>query len=119
MKILNAQITNVSLTMEDYGFLTFWLILEGDGWGCGVGGYCIGRGYLGANEFTAECGYGLEAMMRIMDVVGVDKWEDLKGKYLRVQFPSSGWGDSVSIIGNLVKDKWFNIKDFFATKKGE
>ena len=119
MRIENAKITNVSLTMEDHGCLTFWLTLEGDGWGCGVGGYCIGKGYLGAKEFTAERGGGLEAMMRIMDVVGVSTWEDLKGKYLRVQFPGDGWGDRVSTIGNLVKDKWFNIADFFAIRYGE
>lgn len=119
MRIENALITNVSLTMEDHGCLTFWLTLEGDGWGCGVGGYCIGKGYLGASEFTVERGDGLEAMMRIMDVVGVSKWEDLKGKYLRVQFAGCGWGDRVSIIGNLLKDKWFNIADFFAVRYGE
>lgn len=119
MRIENAQITNVSLTMEDHGCLTFWLTLEGDGWGCGVGGYCIGKGYLGATDFTAERGDGLEAMMRIMDVVGVSKWEDLKGKYLRVQFPGIGWGDKVSTIGNLLKDKWFNIADFFAIRYGD
>ena len=119
MRIENAQITNVSLTMEDHGCLTFWLILEGDDWGCGFGGYCIGKGYLGADKFTANRGDGLEAMMRIMDVVGVSKWEDLKGKYLRVQFSGNGCGVRVSTIGNLVKDKWFNIADFFAIRYGE
>lgn len=119
MEILNAQITNVSLTMEDHGCLTFWLTLESDGWGCGFGGYCIGKGYLGAKEFIAERGDGLEAMMRIMDVVGVSKWEDLQGKYLRVQCIGNGWGERVTTIGNLIKDKWFNIEDFFATKKGD
>lgn len=117
MKILNAQITKVSLTMEDYGCLTFWLTLEGNGWGCGFGGYCIGNGYLGATEFIAKRGDGLEAMMRIMDVVGVSTWEDLKGKYLRVQLPDNNWGGSVKTIGNMIKDKWFNIEEFFATKK--
>lgn len=121
MKILNAQITNVSLTMEDHGCLTFWLTLEGDGWGCGFGGYCIGKGYLGASEFTAERGDGLEAMMHIMDVVGVSKWEDLQGKYLRVkpQLSENSWGGNVTTIGNLIKDKWFNIADFFAIRRGE
>ncbi len=119
MEILNAQITNVSLTMEDHGCLTFWLTLEGNGWGCGFVGYCIGYGYLGASEFIAKNGDGLEAMMRIMDVVGVSKWEDLKGKHIRAALAGHGWGDSVTTIGNLIKDKWFNIEDFFATKKGD
>lgn len=119
MEIVNAQIKNVSLTMADHGCLTFWLTLEGDGWGCGFGGYCIGKGYLGATEFTAERGDGLEAMMRIMDVVGVSKWEDLKGKHIRAALTGRGWGDSVTTIGNLIKDKWFNIADFFEIRRGE
>lgn len=71
MKIENAKITNISLTMADHGCLTFWIAVEGAGWGCSIGGYCIGKDCLGANEFSGY-GPGLEAMMRIMDVVGVD-----------------------------------------------
>lgn len=114
MTIENAKITSTSITMRDHGCLTFWLSLEGDGWGCGYGGYCIGKGYLGADEFTAADGNGLVAMMEIMDVVGVDKWEDLKGKYCRVQCES--WGSPIKIIGNLMKDRWFDISDFFKSR---
>ena len=111
MKIENAKITNVSLTMADHGCLTFWITIESAGWGCSIGGYCIDHGYLGAKKFDG-CGPGLEAMMRIMDTVGVDKWEDLKGKYVRVK--TEGWGDTVTCIGNILKDKWFDLKEFFA-----
>lgn len=117
MEILNAKITSTKLTMEDHGCLTFWIVLEGAGWGVSYGGYCIGHGYLGADEFTAGTGNGLEAMMRIMDVVGVDTWEDLIGKYVRVK--NNGCGKPVDIIGNIMKDKWFNIKEFFATSEVE
>ena len=114
-RIENAKISSVSLTMEDHGCLSFWIMLEGAGWGCGFGGYKIGRGYLGADEFSAEYGDGLEAMMRIMDTVGVSKWEDLKGKYVRCK--SKGWGSTgIDIIGNIMEDKWFNIRQFFAEK---
>lgn len=115
MEILNAKITGTKLTMEDHGCLSFWIFLEGAGWGVGYGGYCIGHGYQGADKFTAT-GDGLEAMMRIMDVVGVDTWEDLNGKYVRVK--TDGWGKKVDVIGNIMKDKWFNIKEFFEAKKG-
>lgn len=114
MEILNAKITGTKLTMEDHGCLSFWIFLEGAGWGVGYGGYCIGHGYQGADEFIAANGDGLEAMMRIMDVVGVDTWEDLNGKYVRVKTD----GKKVGIIGNIMKDKWFNIKEFFEEKKG-
>ena len=112
MKIENAKITNVSITMADHGCLTFWITVEGAGWGCGIGGYCIGNGFLGADEFSGS-GSGLEAMMRIMDVVGVDKWEDLKGEYVRIK--TEGWGSTVTCIGNILKDKWFDLKEFFVT----
>lgn len=110
IKIENVQITDVSISMADHGCLTFWITVEGDGWGCNIGGYCIGKGYLGAKEFS-EYAPGLEAMMRIMDTVGVERWEDLKGKYIRIK--DEGWGSTINCIGNLIKDKWFNLKDFF------
>lgn len=91
-EILNAKITSVSLSMADHGCLTFWITLDGGGWGVSVGGYAIGHGYLGADNFDA-CADGLEAMMRIMNVVGVERWEDLKDKYVRVK--SNGWGSTI------------------------
>lgn len=111
--IVNAKITHVSLTMADHGCLTFWIDLEGSEWSVGYGGYCIGHGFLGTDKFTAENGKGLEAMMRIMDVVGVERWEDLTGKYVRVV--EHDWGSRVTKIGNILKDKWFDIEEFFKT----
>ena len=110
MEIKNAKITDTSITMADHGCLTFWILLEGGSWGCGFGGYCIGKGYLGAKEFAAENGDGLVAMMEIMDTVGVEKWEDLKGKYVRCEIK---WGDGITKIGNILKDRWFDIHEFF------
>ena len=115
MKIENAKITNVSISMRDYCCLTFWITVEGAGWGCNLGGYKIASGMLNdkPENFKAEHGGGLVAIMRIMDVVGVDRWEDLEGKYCRVK--TEGWGGTVHCIGNIIKDKWFDLKDFFST----
>lgn len=109
-EIVNALIENVSLSMEDHGVLCYYLTLRMDGFGCSYGGRVIGKGYLGAKEFQ---GYekGTEALMRIMDVVGVHRWEDIKGKYVRVELP--GWGGVVDRIGNIIEDKWFSQKEFF------
>ncbi|MBO7211917.1 MAG: hypothetical protein J6V44_13085 [Methanobrevibacter sp.] len=109
--IENACIKDVSISMADHGVLTYGITLEGYGWGCVYGGRCIGHGYLGAKKFDG-CGNGLEAMMRIMDIVGVEKWEYLKGKYIRVA--SKGLGDTIDIIGNIIDDKWFNQREFFS-----
>lgn len=111
MTVKNAKITNVSITMANHECLTFWLTLKGAGWGCNFGGYCIGKGYQGAEEFSAKNGRGLEAMMQIMDTVGVDTWEDLKDKYIRAEIES--WCGTITKIGNIMDDKWFDIKAFF------
>ena len=82
-EIINMKIRNTSLTMADHDALTFNLSLEGDGYGVLYGGYMIGKGYLGAKEFHGSA-KGSEALMRIMDTVGVERWEDLSGKYVRI-----------------------------------
>lgn len=112
-EILNAKITSVSLTMADHCCLTYYLGLDMGGTKCSYGGLCIGHGYLGADEFEGSP-YGLEAMMRIMDTVGVDRWEDMKGKYCRVV--SDGWGSVVHTIGHIIEDKWFDQRKFFEEK---
>lgn len=110
-EIRNAKITDTSISMGDYACLTFRITLEGDAFGVSYGGYCIGHGFLGSDTFSAENGSGLVAMMRIMDVVGVESWEDLKGKYVR--FVDDAWGSPVRKIGNIIEDKWFDIDKFF------
>lgn len=111
-EIENATIENVSLNMENYGCLTLDITLKGNGWGCVFGGYCLGKGYLGANDDCFK-GYdkGLEAIMRIMDVVGVSDLNKMVGKNVRVA--SEGWGSKVTAIGNILEDKWFDYELFF------
>lgn len=114
--IENALITNVDLSMADHGCLTLAMTLEGGGWGVVYGGYCLGKGYLGADDdFFDGSAAGMEYLIRIMDTVGVEKFQDLKGKYVRVA--NKGWGSSVKIIGNIIKDKWFDAETFFADKE--
>ena len=115
-KTWNAKITNVSLSMADHGCLTWGITLDGGGIGCVYGGWSIGNGYLGAKEFEGSPD-GLEAIMRIMDTVGVERWEDLQGKYVRVK--DVGWGGTVSCIGHIIENKWFDAKEFFEKKETE
>lgn len=114
--IKNALIKNIDLSMTDHGCLTLAMTLEGGGWGVVYGGYCLGKGYLGADDdFFDGNAAGMEYLMRIMDTVGVEKFQDLKGKYVRVAL--KGWGSSVKIIGNIINDKWFDAETFFADKE--
>lgn len=113
-----AIITNVSLTMADHGTLTFYITFKE----CNssenrcLGGYTIGKGYLGADNFEGST-IGLEVMMRIMDTVGVATWEDLVGKKVLIGFhePYSG----VKEITNIETEKSFYIEDFFNSRESE
>lgn len=58
---------------------------------------------------------GLEALTRIMDVVGVAKWEDIKGHYVRVKQENR----LVVGIGNIIEDKWFEPREFFKEIENE
>ena len=112
MAVENAIIDKVTLTMADHGCLTYFVFFNlAKGGHAGIGGYCIGHGYLGADSFDGLA-KGLEAMMRIMDTVGVEKWEDLEGKYIRVE--TDGWGSRIHKIGNIIEDKWFDEEEFFS-----
>ena len=114
-RIENALITNVDLSMADHGCLTLAMALEGDSWGAVYGGYCLGHGYLGADDdFFDGSAAGMEYLIRIMDTVGVEKFQDLKGKYVRVAIKT--WADTVNIIGNIIKDQWFDSETFFTDK---
>lgn len=113
-KIENAKITSVDLSMADHGCLTLSMGIEGSGWGCVYGGYCLGHGYLNADEFDGSP-MGIEYIMRIMDIIGVEQFNNMRGKYIRVA--TKGWGSSVQIIGNIIDDKWFDPKSFFEDEK--
>lgn len=114
--IENAKITSVDLSMADHGGLTLVMTLKGNGWSVVYRSYCLGKGHLGAEESDFRGNpVGMEYLMRIMDVVGVEKFQDLKDKYIRVA--SRGWGGLVKIIGNLISDQWFDVETFFEDKR--
>jgi hypothetical protein len=47
----------------------------------------------------------MEFIARVLDVVGVDSWEELPGKHIRVDHDE--WGP-IHRIGNIIEDKWFD-----------
>lgn len=87
------------LGIEDHGIFTSFVYLEWEGGGIGVGGYVLG----GQS--------GIDFIKEILNVIGVDNWEYLKGKYCRVEL--GGLGETAKGIGNLLKDKWLFPKEFF------
>lgn len=106
-RIENAQIKSVDLS-NDGGIFSLAMALEGNGWGVVYGGRVIGKSY---DDEISDSEKGIEYILRIMDVVGVSRFNDMNGKYVRVAF--KGWGDSVEIIGNIIENKWFDQRSFF------
>lgn len=112
-EICNAKIAGTKLG-EEHGCLTANLYLEGDGWGCSFGGYCLDKWMDNIGEHSSIDGYG--AIIELMKILDVESWEELNGKYVRVEH--EGWGGSIVKIGHLIKDQWFSWKEYFK-KAGE
>ena len=106
METQNGRITSTMLGIEDHGILTCMVMIEWKGGGCGFGGYAFDHS---DGERTIGSAFGCEFIRKTLEAVGVDKWEDLKGKYVRVEH--GGLGGTILRIGHIVEDRWFNPKD--------
>lgn len=113
MEIINAQIKSTFLGREDHGILTFYLECDSDGLCRNVGGYFLEF----KDKETRESIYDPRMMgviAKILDVVGVKSWEELKGKYIRLKV--SGGCSPCYEIGHIIKDKWLNFPEHFGGK---
>jgi hypothetical protein len=113
----NAKITSTKLGIEDHGIMTFWLFLEWNGGGVGFGGYALDewQGERTSSGKRVGIGMGMDCIMEIMRIVGVENWEDIKGKHIVVE--SEGWGGKATGIRNLIKeDLWFRPKEWFEAR---
>ena len=118
-KIENAIIETADLSMADHGCLTLRMVIKGSCWGSVYGGYVLGHGYVGAAvDYFDGSGDGMESIIRIMDIVGVNSFQDLENKYIRV-CSKGRLGDTIKIIGNIIKDKWFDYESFYKDKESE
>lgn len=115
METKNALITGTMLGIEDHGIMSFMLYLSYGGCGQGAGGYALDTPVKENGKFLCRIGTaeGLSMIMRILEVVGVGKWEDLKGKHIRVKADLS----AVHAIGNILKDDWLDFTSFFTEVK--
>lgn len=117
MEIKNAKITDTMLGREDHGIFTFVIYIEiAGGACCGVGSYGLDY-YDREKECRVFNEKGVEVISNILDVVGVDTWEQLHGKFIRVK--DEGRGSIIEEIGNLMSDKWINIREFFVNGKDD
>jgi hypothetical protein len=107
----NAIIESASLSTGDRGFLDCWLALDYGGSGQGFGGYVL---YLpksySHHELKSVAGHFI---FRVLEIAGVESWDKLKGRTIRVKCEHS----KVHAIGHIVRDDWFNPSEDFAALK--
>lgn len=110
----NAIIDDVSIDDGDRGLLTAWLFLDYGGMSQGFGGHAL---YLSKSytHHKEQCNYAGHFIYRCMEVAGVSKWKDMKGKTIRVRLTSDGLGGKIIGIGHIVKEDWFIPEDEFKT----
>ncbi len=104
----NARIKSTMLGVEDHGILTFFIHLEWAGACQGLGGYGLDYQKSRDDETRVGNGCALIAIRKILEVVGVRRWEDLPGQLVRIKEGH----DHKLIIGNIIEDVWFDLDAF-------
>ena len=109
MHTKNARISKTMLGYEDHGIFTFSIELNYGGSFQGAGQYCLYQPTTGSD-------YAGKMISQILEVVGVDTWEQLPGKSVVALLDGDQWnaqviglqnflGGSQVIFANVFKDK--------------
>jgi hypothetical protein len=104
MEEKNAIIKSARITNDDHGLLSAWLDLDYGGTGQGFGGYALYLPKAYKHHRLGDPNYAGHFIWRVMEIAGVERWDQLPGKTIRVRAEHSG----VGAIGHIVKDDWFN-----------
>ena len=102
-----AKITSTRLGYEDHGILTAMLMLEGEEWGQGFGGYGLDGPYDKGQKRrlpSIECGRWVAG---ILDALEVESWEQLPGQIVRYRRDSAEFNAKIVAIGHAYKNRWF------------
>lgn len=112
-EIKNARIESTKLGDVYNGIMGINICFDFGGSGQCLGGWAVDqpikdkRGKFLKRLGTAE---GMRRILRILEVVGVESWEELQGKYVRVECDHS----HIFRIGNILKENWIEF-----SKEGE
>ena len=108
-EIKNARIRGTTLGWEDHGIFTAFVDLDYDGSGQSFGGYALDT-WIGPRDGTGKrlgTSWGMDFVMRVCEIVGVKRWEDLPGKFVRADADFT----KVYRIGHITADRWFSPED--------
>lgn len=109
--IQNAIIESAQIDMGDRGLLTSWLTLDYGNAGQGFGGFTL---YLPKDfkHHTIKGDFAGHFLFRCMQIAGVENWDKMKGKSIRV-LREVGVSGRIIAIGHIIKDDWFNPSEDF------
>ena len=108
IEIENAVIDRAVIGLDRDIFVTAWLYLSYEHASQGFGGFCLHntRNLSGGDWAGVFIG-------KVLKLVEVDSWDDLPGKTIRVERS----GSTITRIGNIIKDVWFDPKEAFESYK--
>lgn len=106
----NAKINHTFLGFEDHGFFTLYLHLDYGGSGQGAGGFILNVSSDSKNQPTdARLVRLFKIIEKILKIVGVEEWEKLPGKHIKVKADYS----KVYAIQNILGGEWLDFNEYF------
>jgi hypothetical protein len=106
-EIKNARIINTHLGPSEGTAFTFFLELDNGHGFRNVGNLDMGSYNKDLQRYEGWSG-AIPMLIEIMNVVDVDNWDEMPGKYIRYK-ESAG---RVYAIGNIIEDKWLNFGEW-------
>lgn len=111
-----AVIAATSLGWQDHGILTASLTCEWPGGGVSAGGYRLDAYDPNSDAGRRGTAYGLDHVIRVMQVVGVVRWEELVGAHVMVLSEGrSGPGSMCVGLANALRDEVLVFADHAAS----
>ena len=105
----NASIKSTFLGIEDHGFFTFYLYLDYGNSGQAAGGYVLDVPGSPDTDNHKKLARSLKIIEEILKVVGVEEWEKLPGKFMKVKADRG----NVYAIQNVLGGEWLNFDEYF------
>ena len=106
--IENAVIEGTMLGREDHGIMTCYLHCSMNGSGQGFGGYSFDS-WNEKKKRRIGHAFGMEMIAAILRTVGVETWETLPGRHVRIDHDYS----KVYRLGHIIEDRWFDPQELF------